>query len=545
MAGQPSPLLEQQPQFATSQEPAVHLAAGQSAAEQIQMTVVMDVPIQPPAPLETQATVQIEPVASVADPAPSPSAPFAAAERETFWQPADAEPSASPEQPEATVTWESQPAWQPAEGPAPIWTPAEEPSPFAASTVATDAAPVPDFTIPVDGNALNPAVTENTVTGSAWNPVPESLGAAPAAPQCLAASPEVQAFQQDFGIPATPPPITIPDVPQTAPAPFYPSVQPVTPVVPEPMAPAPVAAVPPPPAASPAASSTDVVGAAGPLFPETTYSGGRPVSAMMFKVAVSYASAMTLACLYLLYMVMTASYTTSNLESLPDLAPPKEKKDKKTSLHLVPIDAPMPPKHTLKFNETVRYGSVNLTPLRVTRGPLEFVHYDPAAKQTKERTSPVLKLHLRFDNVSQDQDFPPLDRDLVFNRQPDRRNFGAFLANNFVCNLAEKKKGGKYVLMYDLAEGSSFDLKDEHLGRVLNPGESFETFVATTEEDIDTLSGQLLWRVHFRKGYNPVSLRGVTTIVEVVFDSDQIENEPGVTAEKGRAEPEAAGKKAA
>lgn len=500
-----------------------------------------------PLPLPQQTTTQIEPVAGNPSTDQSPVAPAPVADGEMFWQPAT-ESASEPAQADATVAWESQPAWQPAEGPAPVWSPAEEPSPFAVSTLTTEAAPGGDFAIPGDGAGMNPASSENTVTEAVWNQVPESLGTAPAAAQYVATSPEVQAFQQDFGIPATPQPITFHDAPQTAMAAVSPPMQALTSMAPEPVAPAPAAAPDPvitAPAPAFAGSTVETAGAvAGAAFPETTYSAGRPVSALMFKIAVSYASAMTLACVYLLYMLLTKSYTISNLESLPDLAPPKAGKNMKATMKLVPVDAPMPPGHTLTFNETVRYGSVNLTPVRVTRGPLEFVHYDPAAKQTKERTGTVLKLHLRFENVSKDQDFPPLDRDLVFNRTPDGKNFGAFLANNFVCKLEEKKRNGNCILMYDLAEGSSFDLKDQHLGRVLNPGESFETFVATGEEDVNTLSGPLVWRIHFRKGYNPVSLRGVTTIVEVVFNSDEIENESGVTAESG-AKPEADGKKAA
>ncbi|MFG0241087.1 MAG: hypothetical protein ACF8CY_08595, partial [Gimesia chilikensis] len=59
----------------------------------------------------------------------------------------------------------------------------------------------------------------------------------------------------------------------------------------------------------------------------------------------------------------------------------------------------------------------------------------------------------------------------------------------------------------------------------LEPGQSFETFVATNEAGIDSLTGELVWRLQIRKGYNPKSHRGVTTLIDVVFNSDQIQKE--------------------
>ena len=97
--------------------------------------------------------------------------------------------------------------------------------------------------------------------------------------------------------------------------------------------------------------------------------------------------------------------------------------------------------------------------------------------------------------------------------------------------------------MYDLPDGSSWDPRDEHLGQILNPGESVDTYLPSAKEDIDSLTGRLLWRVHFRKGYNPNSMRGVTTVVEVVFDTDQIENEASRSGQGGQ--PASAGKKEA
>ena len=45
------------------------------------------------------------------------------------------------------------------------------------------------------------------------------------------------------------------------------------------------------------------------------------------------------------------------------------------------------------------------------------------------------------------------------------------------------------------------------------------------EENAVELNGDLVWRVHFRKGYHPTSLRGVTTLIDVQFNSHDISND--------------------
>ena len=47
----------------------------------------------------------------------------------------------------------------------------------------------------------------------------------------------------------------------------------------------------------------------------------------------------------------------------------------------------------------------------------------------------------------------------------------------------------------------------------------------TSENDLEKLNGELIWRVHFRKGYGPKGL-GCTTVFEVRFNSKDIQDEP-------------------
>lgn len=255
---------------------------------------------------------------------------------------------------------------------------------------------------------------------------------------------------------------------------------------------------------------------------ESTPSTARPmVSRTAFVAVLSYASAATIALIYVLLAWLNSR--AHQLESLPDLRP--ELHDGKAALILAPEDAPMPPGHTLALGETRRFGSVEVTPLRVTRGTIEFEHFSGRPDYRRAPSGPVLKLWLRFRNVSQDQRFAPLDRLLLLTRTFDQFG-GDPRANNFVAPVDQKRRDGHRVFVYDLPVDGEYALVGQDAGKEIGPGEELVTFIPTTEEGLSALQGPLVWRVQFRKGYNPDSLRGVTTLIEVTFDSDEIQSEP-------------------
>lgn len=265
-------------------------------------------------------------------------------------------------------------------------------------------------------------------------------------------------------------------------------------------------------------------------------------SSLAFKILVSYASAVTVACLYLAWLLMSSPSRSPCLD-LPDLKVHENKGNKVTTLIYVDPVTPVYRWHRLKLGETRNYGPVNITPLRVTRGPLDFAFFDtpepivaPEEKEEEEMkepvdegrpsTRPVLKLHLRIENVSDDLEFAPLDRALVFTKETDPKNPRRFKANNFICAADEKRKPENFIWMYDLPPNSLWTVKDQNLDRELKPHESVESFLPSTEERIDSLSGNYVWRVHFRRGYNRDSLNGVTSLIEVAFNTSEIVDDP-------------------
>ena len=241
------------------------------------------------------------------------------------------------------------------------------------------------------------------------------------------------------------------------------------------------------------------------------------VSKSLVLILVSYASALTIGFLYLLYYG-SANSKDYGLESLPDPVPPK----RKTS-GVYQETTPMPSGHDLKIGETQQFGNIKVTVIKVTREPIRFRHFSDKSK-SRLPSAPVLKLWLRFTNVSDEQEIAPLDDQLLFHRIGKDRF--SYHSNQFVVQAEQKEnREALRVIAFDHKIGSGWDLADLPLDKPLQPGESRDYYVPTCENELDKLTGDLLWRVHIRKGYSARG-NGVTTLFEVHFHSNAIRDEP-------------------
>ncbi len=264
------------------------------------------------------------------------------------------------------------------------------------------------------------------------------------------------------------------------------------------------------------------------IAPKRDVDGYVWISKGKLTMLMAYAAAITLGFVMVLFRFLQAGgaggggSSGGDLESLPDLSPPKTKNGKQVQFILIPPDADMPAGHDLKIGDSQRFGNIQVTVQKVTRGPLKFTHFKQPGKE-RLPTAPTLKLWLKFENVSKDQEIAPLDAGLLFSRSGKNRL--DWRGNQFVCRAANKpKKSGQRVLAYDHPFKDEWDLVNLPLGKPLKPGESREMYVPTSENDLDELTGDLIWRVHFRKGFGPKG-RGVTTVFEVRFESVAITDE--------------------
>ena len=238
---------------------------------------------------------------------------------------------------------------------------------------------------------------------------------------------------------------------------------------------------------------------------------------MLLLVVGSYASAITIVLIYVLTFGRA-----HQLESLPDLAPPMQK-GVIGWLSIQPKHD-VAASHVLKLGQSQRFGNVRVTPVKVTRGPLAFQHYANDKAMVRSPTEPLLKLWLKFENVSSGQTFTPLDRVLLFRRKYNGGLSGQVFSYGFLCRQQDRAAGKSLIRVYDMPVESEYQLVGAADDRPLGPGESCEQFVPS-EEGVEDLKGDLVWRVHFRKGYHPTSLRGVTTLIDVQFNSGDISNE--------------------
>jgi hypothetical protein len=255
-------------------------------------------------------------------------------------------------------------------------------------------------------------------------------------------------------------------------------------------------------------------------------SAGRGISRHTFTLVRNYAIAMTLTVIFLIYKLLNPNM--SALESLPDVKP--QKKDNKIVYKLVPEATEMPPGHLLSLGQSQRFGNLQVTPVRVTKEPVEFVHHLGDTGVTREPGPEVVKLWFEFENLSTDQSIAPLDG-LVFKR--DDNDFENVRSNNFACRLSQKKKGGELAFVYDLNEFDIWNLRAQNAEQEIAPGEKLTTYIPTTEEGVAQLLNSdepLIWRVQFRKGYSRKNY-GVTTVIEVAFESADIGAKAAVTPE--------------
>lgn len=234
-----------------------------------------------------------------------------------------------------------------------------------------------------------------------------------------------------------------------------------------------------------------------------------------FLLLASYASAITIIALMLM-MRGGQPANTDHLESLPDVEP-----EPVDELSYIPVNATLPPGHRLQLGEKQRFGNIEVEPLKIVKEPLEFTHYTGNGDLTRPASDPVYKLWLKFTNVSEKQEIAPLDGALllrwVMNSEKQRE-----YANYYIFADGDAADA-KVIETYRHSKTSDWDLQNQQLGHVLEPGESYETYIPSMEGLSQKLPENANWRLQFRKGYSP-SGNGVTTIIDVAFRREDVES---------------------
>lgn len=222
-----------------------------------------------------------------------------------------------------------------------------------------------------------------------------------------------------------------------------------------------------------------------PTPPEPAVSIGEEETSgpgLVFVLLASYASAVTLACGWLLWQARQRDAANA-----PDTLPVDSRPDDRSAM-LTPI----PKNRTTTLGKTVRIGDLELTPIRATLGSVALQSVRPNGdREQKQGAYGSILVSLSLKNLSKTGTFAPIEQ--AFVRIPDRGASESFF---------ETSEGT--IGLFPLAVASEWSIVGQN-SRDLKPGESMETVIASEPTPTRTLAGTLRLRLKLRSGANTVS----------------------------------------
>ena len=238
--------------------------------------------------------------------------------------------------------------------------------------------------------------------------------------------------------------------------------------------------------AAPAAAEGPVAIAAPALSSRVEGDEERPVGrgrSWLVPLLVSYASAMTLACAYLLWLAPRRGGVAETLP--PDSRP--------AGAALEPI----PRERLTSLGRPLRVGSLEWTPLEVRVGRARLVRPRPGGRrETRDGGAGSLVLTMRLHNLAADATFAPLDR--AFVRLPDRGPPDTLI----------EVQGDGTIDVYPLAVTSELTIAGQSF-EPLGPGQERETLVVSDRQAVDRARGTLTWRLRLRTSPDQTEVVGV------------------------------------
>jgi hypothetical protein len=231
--------------------------------------------------------------------------------------------------------------------------------------------------------------------------------------------------------------------------------------------------------------------------PESTPSPKEPEvskSGRGFVLLASYASAMTIACLWLVWQARQRD-AAATADTLPVDSRPDDRSGRLTVI---------PEARTTTVGKPLRIGDLTLTPLSATLGQVTL----EAAKSTgggekKQGAEGSILLTLSLQNQSAKSTFAPLE--VAFLRTPDAGPPASFI---------ETESGT--IDLYPLAESSEWRIVGQDF-RELKPGESMRTLIASEPTASRNLAGTLRLRLKI----HPTA--DTTDVVHIDIDGDSLQ----------------------
>jgi hypothetical protein len=208
----------------------------------------------------------------------------------------------------------------------------------------------------------------------------------------------------------------------------------------------------------------------------------------------SYASAVTLACLWLWWQ------GRHRAEAAPDEPPTEVRFEhgfRADRSRILKPPEPILAERLTDLGKTLKLDALEFTPLGLSR---EAVRLEPRGldgeRESRDGGEGALVLRVRLKNRSENQVFAPMDE--AFLRQRDRGQPDSFL---------ETASGGR-IEMYPLAVESEWSIAGQEF-KELRPGESLETILVSEKDVGDRASAPMTWRLHLRTSIDRTETIGV------------------------------------
>lgn len=222
---------------------------------------------------------------------------------------------------------------------------------------------------------------------------------------------------------------------------------------------------------------------------------------------ISYASAMTVACLWLTWKLRTRDPDTETQRVTYPGASPVDPRGKRGDRGFqVPPATAIPVNRLIPIGKPIEIGSLRFTPLEVRSTSVTLVRRPAEGdRSVRDGGGGILVLSIRLENLSTDQVFAPLDE--AFLREPNRG-----LPDSYI----EAADGRIYS--YRLPVESDWSIEGQDF-RELKPGEVVDTIIASDEGALARTSELMTWRLRLRTGSDPDN----TEVIGVQFRRDQIQ----------------------
>jgi hypothetical protein len=208
----------------------------------------------------------------------------------------------------------------------------------------------------------------------------------------------------------------------------------------------------------------------------------------------SYASAVTIGLIWLLWgrRLPRETVEADPFPPADTSSDPGHRADQ--SRKLVP-PPPLTADRIVRLGQTVRLGSLEVTPREITTGTVTLVR-EINRNETRPGGEGALLLKLRLKNLSSDSILVPLDE--AFLRERGRGIRDSFVETGPISQID----------MYPLAVVSEWSIVGQEF-RELRPNESYETQIVSAPDATAHLVPEMTWRIRLRTDINQTETLGV------------------------------------